>query len=702
MERVNLDSPELYLNKELSWLEFNKRVLFEATEKDKPILERVKFIAIVSSNLEEFFMIRVAGLKKLLEAGLSGHSEDLMQPLEQLKAIRNKVTDLLNKQYEELYKQIIPALRKSGIEIITGTIKKEYFQKLRYIFENDILPIITPISVSPTHPFPNLISGRLYLVVELENYERTPINFEAGNLSFIGIPTNILGRFIQIDENVYIPLENIIRTFAESIYKDYRISSKSIVKVTRDADFEIEEDAVADLLTEIESTIKKMHIRKVVKLEYEEGISKKILNAIMRENELTNDDIYQIKGLLNLNDLMELLQKVEQSDLKEKTLTPVLIKNLKEDDIFEIIKEKDLILYHPYHSYEPIVELINRASADNDVLAIKQLLYRTSPNSKIINALIKAAENGKQVTAVVELKARFDEKRNIEWAKRLEDAGAYVIYGISGLKIHGKALLIVRREKQGICRYIHLATGNYNEVTARLYTDLSFFTCDESFGEDVSSLFNFLTGLSIPTNWNNIVIAPLDLRKRFITLIEREIENAKNGISSKIIAKMNSLTDKEIVKLLYKASIAGVKINLMVRGMCIARPINKNIIIRSIVGRYLEHARIYYFYNAGEEEYYLSSADWMPRNLDNRIEILFPIHKQDGKDFLRKLLDLQFEDTVNQWNLESDGSYTLVKGKHRKDSFKTIYDFIKKREEHSIEESVSKLISKIKRKEVIK
>ena len=471
-----------------------------------------------------------------------------------------------------------------------------------------------------------------------------------------------------------------MKLFISEIYTGYKVKSASIIRITRDADFSIDSDEISDLLTEIEEHIKRMHQRNVVKLEVEKNISPMVLKTLVKQTRVEDDYIYYIKGILNLNDLFEIYSRINNSELKDKHITPIYPYDFRNRDIFELIREKDCILYHPYHSYDPVVEFVERAAEDEDVLAIKLTLYRTSDDSSIVKALEKAAQNGKYVTILDELKARFDEKRNIQWARRLEDAGAHVIYGIVGLKTHAKALLVIRREKTGIRRYIHMATGNYNEKTARLYTDFSFFTSDDYIGEDVSMLFNLLTGFSMPTQWNYLAVAPLELRNRFISLIERETENAKNGGRARIIAKMNSLLDKSIVKALYAASIAGVKIELIVRGICALKPgikgVSDNIKVRSIVGRFLEHPRIYYFYNGGDEEYYLSSADWMTRNLDRRVEILFPVRGRDECNFIKKIFEIQIRDNTNQWILNSDGTYELVGGKSKHDSFSETYEFI--------------------------
>nr|HPG31264.1 polyphosphate kinase 1 [bacterium] len=680
--KINFGNSKYFINPQYSWLEFNNRVLAEALEKDNPLLERIKFLSIVSSNLEEFFMVRVAGVKKHKEAGITeGGSPDLIKPDIELKSIRERVKKLIKNQYVLFYKKLNPILKKQGVEILLN-----YESLIRYknflteVFEREIKPILTPISVGPTHPFPNLVTGRLYLAVGLSVREETDKKIEKSNLSFIEIPTNIQGRFIKIENhNKFVPIENIIKMFVDQIYNGYDIESAHIIKITRDADFTIDEaDETSDLLHELETTIKQMHKRSITKFEYEKGIPPRILNTIIDKNNLKRNDIYQINGLLNFNDLMELYKKIDKPELKDSPLLPIFDSNFSGKNIFEDIKRKDFVLFHPYHSYEPVIELINQAADDAGTLAIKQLLYRTSSNSPIIKALIRAAEKGKYVTAVVELTARFDEKRNIEWTKKLQDAGAHVIYGIAGLKTHAKALMIIRKENNEIKKYMHLATGNYNEITAQIYTDLSFFTCDDSFGEDISSLFNLLTGFSLPTGFNNVSIAPIDLRNKILSMITRETDNAKNGGKARIIAKMNALYDKEIVEALYQASAAGVKIDLIARGICILRPgikkVSENIKVKSIVGKFLEHARIYYFYNGGNEEYYLSSADLMTRNLDRRVELLFPVKNEQSRKFIQKILKLQLEDSLNSYILQPTGSYkpVLKKTKDNKNYFKAL------------------------------
>jgi len=676
-----MSKADRYINREWSWLEFNKRVLFEAQEEANPLLERLKFTAIVTSNLEEFFMVRVAGLEKQREVEYRGSSPDRLSPAEQLKGIRRIVRKMLADQDVNLRENILPGLRRAGLSILTEDRELEPFENaLRVVFRNEISPLLTPISVGSTHPFPKLVTGRLYLAVCMEPDPGLDERIEQSTLSFIEIPVLSSGRFIRLESGLFVPVELIIRRFASDTYRGYHIKSASVVKCTRDADFSLQEDAAGDLLKEIESKIGSMHHRSVVKVEHEASCPQRVLNVLEEEYGVTEERRYPSEGLLNLNELLEVYEAAEGKGLKDKQLDPVAPAVYSGEDLFSTVAAEDRILFHPYHSYEPVLRLVEQAAADPDVLAIKQTLYRTSSNSRIIQALVNAAKSGKYVSVIVELKARFDEKRNINWAKVLEDAGAHVIYGLAGLKTHAKALLIIRKEPKGIRRYVHMATGNYNESTARLYTDFSLFTTDERTGADISQLFNLLTGFCHPGEWERVTIAPTGLRKRFLELIGRERQNALKGRKARITAMMNSLSDREIADALYAASAAGVKIRLIVRGICILRPglkgVSENISVISTVGRFLQHPRIYIFHNGGEEEIYLSSADWMSRNLDRRVELLFPVLQEKLARMVKKLTRMLLEDSVNGWSLSSNGVYSRVKAKSRKDSFFDVYCYL--------------------------
>lgn len=684
-------TPEHYRNREWSWLSFNNRVLFEAEEQGNPLLERLKFTAIVSSNLEEFFMIRVAGLQKQQEAAVGGTSPDTLSPQEQLAGVRERVLGMRRRQYANLRDSIVPGLAAAGVTIILDDAALAAMEQgLAPVFRNEILPVLTPLSVGSTHPFPNLVTGRMYLAVVLEAEPGLDERIEQSTLSFIEIPVLSCGRFIRLEEGLFVPVELLIRRFAGEIYRGYRITSASLVKCTRDADFSLQEDSAGDLLKEIESKIGTMHHRSVVKVEHEASCPERILEVLRREYRIGAEFFFPVEGLLNLNDLHEIHAAVRRPELKDAPLVPVPAAAFDGPDIFQTIAEGDRLLFHPYHAYDPVLRLVEEAAVDPDVMAIKQTLYRTSSRSRIIQALVRAARNGKYVSVIVELKARFDEKRNINWAKVLEDAGAHVIYGLAGLKTHAKALMVVRKEPQGIRRYVHLGTGNYNETTANLYTDFSLFTCEERTGRDVSMLFNLLTGFCHPGEFERLSIAPLHLRRRFVELIGREKENALKGRKARITAVMNSLTDRWVADALYDAAAAGVRIRLIVRGMCILKPglkgFSDNITVTSIVGRYLQHPRLYIFYNGGDEEYYLSSADWMLRNLDRRIELLFPVLDPALQELLRRILRLLLEDRANAWTLTSDGEYAPPAESGGKDSFREIHAFLAAREKSLREE----------------
>ncbi|NPV00759.1 MAG: polyphosphate kinase 1 [Brevinematales bacterium] len=694
---IDLNSPQYFLNREWSWLEFNNRVLHEACEEDRPVMERLKFLSIVTRNLEEFFMVRVAAINKQNDLESDGSSADGLTPAEQLKGIIKRTREFYKRLYGEFDEKILPELHQAGVKIVTEPAGlKKYQDYLKHVFQTKIQKVLTPLSVGPTHPFPRLNSGRLYIAAGLKRGAEIPDSIEVTDLSFVEVPASALGRYIKIeDEETYFPLESVIKMFIGDLYHGYSVEWTCIIRLSRDTDFNVETDAASDLLMRIEEKIKTMHLRDVVKFEYEKGLPETRLKELVERFDVVGDAVFEIDSLFDLGSLMEIYMNSSRNDLKEPQIKPLYPMEFQSKDLFEVIGEKDVLLFHPYQSYDPVVELIEKAAEDPEVLAIKLTLYRTSSKSAILKGLIKAAINGKYVTILEELKARGDEERNISAARALEDAGAHVIYGIANLKTHTKALMIVRKERNGIRRYCHLATGNYNETTAKLYSDFSLFTSDELIGEDISQLFNLLTGFSLPNKWNHVAVAPIDLREKFLSLIRRETENAKNRMNARIIAKLNTLLDKEIVQALYEASMAGVKISLIVRGACALKPglkgISENITIHSIIGRFLEHARIYYFYNGGDEEYFLSSADWMMRNLNRRVELLFPIKAKDGRAILSKVLDIQFSDTANTWILNSDGNYVLRMDKKPRDSFKEIEEYIVKKEEKARRDMEKKL-----------
>lgn len=669
-------SDSLYIHRDISLLEFNKRVLAEAERDNNRLLDRLKFLAIVASNTEEFFMVRMAALKK--QHTISQQNEELLDEL------RTRYRALVDEQYR-MFADISKKMSDEGITLYTDySSALRSIEQLESFFMQDVLPVLTPISIGPTHPFPHLVSGRMYLVVSLRAENGRTDKIEKTTVSFIEVPSKIFGRFMCPEKNVFVPLEFLIMHFVPAIYNGYIVQSIVPIHFTRDADLSIEEENVTDLLSELETSIKRMHTRNVVRCMYTGGLSEQVASLLTKKTMLNFEDMYELPCILLLQDCMELYSKIDRSDLKNQCSEPFYPHIFKTKDIFSRIADRQIVLYHPFHSYRPVVEFLEIAADDPGVLAIKQTLYRSNTDSGVINALIRAAENGKHVSVVVELKARFDERRNIEWAKKLEEAGAHVVYGLAGLKTHAKCLLVVRKEKKGIVKYVHMATGNYNERTAELYCDVSFFTAEPSYGADASMLFNLLTGFSYPTEWHVCAAAPFTLRARLLQYIRREADYAAKGMTAHIILKMNSLEDKEIVDTLYEASKAGVRIDLIVRGICILRPglpgISETITVNSIIGSFLEHARIYFFHNGGNPEYYCASADCMTRNLDRRIELMFPVTDKDGTELLREILALQADDRENRWKLHSDGSYKKISPDKKNDSFRTIAVMLAKRE----------------------
>lgn len=670
-----------WILRDYSWLKFNNRVLFEASDPFNPLLERLKFLSIVTSNLEEFFMIRVAVLKRQWQnPSLISEVED---PETVLKTIVKEVKTMLKEQYR-IFETLRKELALHNIHILID--EKEiipYQEKLQEVFNTRIFPLLTPLSVSQTHPFPTLQSGKLYMIIELIPPPNHPLT-EKPSLSFFELPVTPFGRFYEIEPSIFIPIENIVKRFLFFLYPGYTIKQCGVIRISRDADYEHQVDGALDLISSVEQNIKHFHKREVVKLEASEELSPQTIKTLRHHLRLPPDLIFFVPHPLNLKDLIGIYQASQRDDLKLKPLSPLLPHPLsKTKNIFSLIAKEDILLFHPYQSYDPVLWLLEEAAVDPDVIAIKQMLYRTSSNSEIIRYLTIAAENGKYVSVVDELTARFDEQRNIAWARHLQDAGAHVTYGIAHLKTHAKALLIVRKEKDKIRRYVHLATGNYNETTAKLYSDFSLFSANPDLCEDVNQLFNLLTGFSLPHSWKKIAVAPLNLRQRFLSLIQREIRHAKAGLKAHIRAKMNSLSDDQIIAALYEASQAGVKIDLIVRGICCLIPgikgFSENITVKSIIGRYLEHSRIYYFYNNGEQEYYLSSADWMKRNLDRRIEILFPIENKNLQQTIQTIFELQMADNANSWILQPNGSYKEpgIREHNQRDSFEEIYTYLK-------------------------
>ncbi|MBD2774883.1 polyphosphate kinase 1 [Iningainema tapete] len=683
---INLSDPQYYFNRELSWLEFNSRVLYEACDSRTPLLERLKFLAIASSNLDEFFMVRVAVLKQQVEAKVSQLSFDGRTPQQQLDEISLTLRPQVAQQHQHFEEVIRPLLSHHGVHILNYMDLTEKQQKyLDNYFEEQIFPVLTPLAVDPSHPFPHISNLSLNLAVVVKNPET-----EEELFARVKVPNNILPRFVSLPTELGIhhdleaavwtgtPLEQVIAHNLESLFPGMNIQEYHPFRITRDADIEVEEDEADDLLLAIEQEIRKRRVGgSTVRLEIQPQTPDSVRSRLLEDLGLAQTDIYEVEGLLGLRDLMYFmaLPLPELKDAPWQSVVHPRLQRIREPnlnsnrrsieegkDFFAVIRERDLFVHHPYQSFSAsVVRFITTAAHDPDVLAIKMTLYRTTSDSPILNALIAAAENGKQVSVLVELKARFDEENNISWARRLESFGIHVVYGLVGLKTHSKIVLVVRREQDSIRRYVHVGTGNYNQKTARIYTDLGLFTCSPEIGSDVTDVFNYLTGYSRQKSYRKLLVAPVNMRDRFDALIRREIEATRNGSNGRIVAKMNSLVDPQIIATLYEASRAGVQIDLIVRGICCLRPglkdISENIRVVSIVGRFLEHSRMYYFYNHGQEEIYIGSADWMPRNLDRRVEVITPVEDQDIAKDLQEILGIMLADNRQAWELQPDGNY---------------------------------------------
>lgn len=659
--------PSYYYNRELSWISFNKRVLNEARDKNNLLFERLKFLSITASNLDEFFMVRVASLKDMVNAGYKKKDIAGMTPTQQLERINEETHELVNLQYRTYNRSLYPLLSQQGLCIVARReeLTKEQADYVDRYFEEAVYPVLTPMAVDSSRPFPLIRNKTLNIGALIKNRKK-----EKGEVEFATVQVpNVLPRVVKIPgkegQVTIIFLEEIIERNIGKLFLNYDIVSTYPFRIMRNADLSIEEDEAEDLLKEIEKQIKKRQWGQVIRLEVEAGIDKKLLKILKEELEVEEEEIYYIDGPLDLTVLMKLYSLEGFEIHKEKKHQPAPVPGLSEgESIFEEIQKRDILMHHPYQSFQPVVDFIRQASRDPQVLAIKQTLYRVSGNSPVIAALATAAENGKQVTVLVELKARFDEENNIVWAKKLEQAGCHVIYGLVGLKTHSKITLVVRKEEDGIRRYVHLGTGNYNDATAKLYTDIGLFTCKEAFGEDATAVFNMLSGYSEPLSWNKLVVAPLWLKDKFLYWIEREKENALKGEPAKIIAKMNSLCDRDIIAALYDAAAAGVQIELIVRGICSLKVgiegISDRIKVRSIIGQFLEHSRIFYFYNGGKEEVYCGSADWMPRNLERRVEIVFPIEEEKLKENILHILHCELRDTLKASMMTKEGSYEKI------------------------------------------
>ncbi len=700
-EKPDYFNPSYYTNRELSWLDFNYRILDEARDKSNPLFERMKFLAITASNLDEFFMVRVASLMDMVHAKVEKPDLAGLMADEQLELVEKKCHALIERQYTTLIRSLLPALRSEGYELIQNeealtSVQRDYLEKY---FMETVYPVLTPTAVDASRPFPlirnkslnigALISrrkgegeknsvGMTFLKNLQKNGEKIAEKISKDKtlkkgtmFATVQVP-NVLPRVIGIPceeegKMVGVLLEDLIKANLDKLYTGYDVVCAHAYRITRNADMELDEDEADDLLVEIQSKLKQRQWGEIIRFEYEDSMNPKLLKILRREFNVNDLEMYPISGPLDLTYLMKMYSLPDSARLKDAPWTPQCVPTLQDAgdmDLFSVIRKGDVFLSHPYQTFDPVVNLIKTAAVDPHVLAIKMTLYRVSGHSPIVAALAQAAENGKQVTVLVELKARFDEENNILWAEMLEKAGCHVIYGLVGLKTHSKIALVVRKEEDGIRRYVHLATGNYNDSTAKLYTDCGIMTCREPFGEDATAVFNMLSGYSEPRHWNRLYLAPIWLRDAFVMLIDREIQHALDNEPAHITAKMNSLCDRDIIAKLYEASAAGVKIDLIVRGICCLKVgipgVSENITVRSIVGTFLEHARIFRFANGGNEEVYMSSADWMPRNLDRRVEILFPVEDEKCREQANHILDVQMADTLKAHILNADNEYEKI------------------------------------------
>jgi polyphosphate kinase len=673
-EAPDLRAHSLYLNREISWLEFNARVLSEAENEAVPLLERLKFHAIVASNLDEFFMVRVAGLKQQLTGDVGEMPPDGMTVAEQLNAISQRVHEVVERQSTNLTQNLLPKLLEQGIRLVKPeSLSVESQAALDQRFKNEIFPILTPIAIDPGHPFPHLRNKSLNLGVMFQREGAVEVGF-----GVVQVPM-MLPRFFEVlgvkgvdgapSRHTFVLLEDLIARNVSTIFPAVRLRGVYVFRVTRNFDLEIDEEEGEDLLQTIQQELRRRERGNAVRLEVAGEPTPASLAKLVKALKLDPErDVYRSTGMLNVSDVMQIAAREDRRDLRDEPFAPLAVPQFHHgEDIFHAIREGDILLQQPYDSFDAVVELIARAADDPDVLAIKQTLYRAGGDSPIVKALARAAEAGKQVTAIVELKARFDEESNIVWARTLEQSGVHVVYGLLGLKTHAKCLLIVRREKGQLRRYVHLSTGNYNPSTGRSYTDISLFTARPNIGEDASSLFNLLTGYSAPPKWNSFIVSPLGLHEAVLGLIQREAEHARAGRPARITAKMNALVDADVVEALYRASQAGVPITLLVRGICCLKPgvprVSENIEVRAVVDRFLEHGRLFHFANGGKDEVFIASADWMPRNFHRRVEVMVPVEDATLRARLIEMLTVSVNDNVKAWRLLSDGTYVRVQPK---------------------------------------
>jgi polyphosphate kinase len=682
--------PDLFLNRELSWLEFNGRVLEEATDPLNPLLERLKFATIVASNLDEFVMVRVAAIKHAARQGETAADVSGLTPNQQLARISEVVHAMVEKLYSTVIGEILPALGERGIRIVTvDDLEGPSRAALSRYFRDEVFPALTPLAIDSSRPFPMLANLSLNLALLLAPSEGE----EQPRLAVVQVPGGLprLVRPVGSDGTTYLLLDGVIKSELASLVPGQTILESAVFRIARDAELDLDDEGGRDFLQVLEEELRNRRKSQVIRLEVESGVGPTLLGILSERLGVGSDDVYRVAGPLDLRALSTLLDLPSLEDLRDPPLKPLATLDTAErEDLFQILEQRDVLLHHPYESFDPVESFVSRAAEDPDVLAIKQTLYRTSGDSPIVQALARAADLGKQVTVLVELTARFDEQSNIRWARSLEESGAHVIYGIRGYKTHAKICLVVRRGKEGIRRYVHLGTGNYNDRTARAYTDFGLMTSDDEIGEDASSFFNALTGYSDPPRMRKLAMAPTHLRERVLKLVEREQRRAEAGQAAEIRAKMNALVDEEIIRALYEASRAGVSIRLNVRGVCCLRPgvkgVSETISVVSIVDRFLEHARIFYFRNGGDEEVYLSSADWMPRNLDRRIELLFPVGAPECRQKVLDALDAMFQDNVKARQLQPDGTYKRRRPPRGEEPFRAqihLYEEAKKALERS-------------------
>ena len=666
--QINFRNPEYYRNRELSWIAFDERCLSEARDRQLvPLFERAKFLSITASNLDEFNMVRVASLKDQVHAGYTKKDIAGMTAAEQLSAISERMHAFVRDQYNTLNRSLIPSFEKAGLEIIADyeELTEAQCAYLDEYFETSIYPILTPMAMDSSRPFP-LVRNKTLNIGALIAQKESKKKKESFEFATVQVPA-VLPRLINLPDaedghKVIILLEEVIRKYIGKLFQHYRVLCAYPYRIMRNAELDVDEDEAEDLLKEIQKQLKKRQWGEVIRLEIAEGVDKRLLKILVREFNVSQEDIFFIPGPIDLTFLMKVYGLPGFDAYKTKGYTPAPVREFADtEDVFEVIRRKDVFVHHPYMSFDPVVRFVQKAASDPDVLAIKQTLYRVSGDSPIVAALARAAESGKQVTVLVELKARFDEEHNIVWAKMLEKAGCHVIYGLLGLKVHSKITMVIRREEDGIRRYVHLGTGNYNDSTAKLYTDCGIFTCDAQIGADATAVFNMLSGYSEPEKWFRLLVAPIWMKNSFLYMIERERKNAEAGKKAFIRAKMNSLCDPDIIEALYQASHAGVEIDLLIRGICCLKTgipgISETIHVRSIVGNFLEHSRIFWFCNDDQDEVFMGSADWMPRNLDKRVEIVYPVLDEDIKKEVQHVLDLEFEDNVKAHLLQTDGTY---------------------------------------------